>query len=80
MTAARIARRKAVRLKRPSSAGKDPARRVAPYPSLTEWATHQLDAVSARPATPLGFPDRGPAYFGPPDPATPTIPAAAKSP
>jgi hypothetical protein len=80
MTAARIARRKAARLKRPSSVGGDPARRVAPHPWLTATATHRLDTVSARPATPVGFPDRGPAYLGPPDPATPTIPAAANSP
>ena len=48
MTAARIARSKAPRLTRRSSAGDDPARLVAPHPRLITAVKQQLDALSAR--------------------------------
>ena len=52
MTAARIARRKAARPGRRSSAGGDPARLVAPHPWLKPSAKQPLEALSARSATP----------------------------
>ena len=52
MTAARIARGKAPRLTRRSSAGDDPARLVAPHPRLIAAVKQQLDALSAHPANP----------------------------
>jgi hypothetical protein len=50
MTAARTARRKAIRLGRCSSLGDDPLRPIAPHPWLTATAGQPLDALSARPA------------------------------
>ena len=51
MTAARIARRKAARLTRRSSAGDDPARLVAPHPWLISTPpSNRSNALSARPA------------------------------
>jgi hypothetical protein len=50
MTAARTARRKAIRLGRRSSVGDDPVRPIAPHSCLTATAGQRLDALSARPA------------------------------
>jgi hypothetical protein len=50
MTAARTARRKAIRLACRSSVGDDPVRPIAPHPWLTATAGQRLDALSARPA------------------------------
>src|SRR5437868_328641 len=50
MTAARTARRKAIRLGRRSSVGDDPVRPIAPHSWLTTTAGQRLDALSARPA------------------------------
>ena len=47
MTAARTARRKAIRLGRRSSVGDDPVRPIAPHPWLTTTAGQRLDALSA---------------------------------
>ena len=77
MTAARIARRKATRLGRRSSAGDDPLRLVAPHPWLTASARQRLDALSARPAVlQAALPAARPATQS----TIPTTPAAAKSP
>jgi len=50
MTAARTARRKAIRLGRRSSVGDNSVRPIASLPWLTTTAGQRLDALSARPA------------------------------
>ena len=80
MTAARTARRKAIRLGRRSSVGDDPVRPIAPHPWLTTTAGQRLDALSARPAV-LQHPAARrchPTLV--PQCTIPATPAAAKSP
>ena len=80
MTAAPIARRKAVRLGCRLSAGDDLARLVAPHPWFIATARQGLDALSARPAVLDRLPSSRPRPILLAQSTTPTIPAGAKSP
>ena len=80
MTAARTARRKAIRLGRRSSLGDDPVRAIAPHSWLIATPGQPLDALAARPAIlqPPAARRCHPILF--PQSTIPATPAAAKSP
>ncbi len=80
MTAARTARRNAIRLGRRSPLGDDPVRPIAPQSWLTATAGQRLDALSARPAV-LQRPNVRRCHpILIPQCTIPATPAAAKSP
>ena len=80
MTAARTARRKAIRLGRRSSVGDNPVRPIAPHPWLTTTARQRLDALSARPTVVQRPAARRCHPILVPQCTIPATPAAAKSP
>jgi len=80
MTAAPIARRKATRRGRRSSAGDSPARLVAPHPWCIPTARRRLDALSTRPAVLDRPPTRRLRPIRLAQSTSAAIPAATKSP
>ena len=80
MTAARIARRKATRRARCSSANGDPARLVALHPSSNATANQRLDPLAGPPHTLACSPTGRPSQLLHPKSTIVTVPLEANSP
>ena len=80
MTAARIARRKATRRARCSSANGDPARLVALHPSSNATANQWPDPLSGPPHSPAYPPTGRPSQLLHPKSTIVTMPLEANSP